>query len=42
MLAENKAKPRIVKRTWTEEEDQRLLELVNLHGLKEWYVSSEH
>lgn len=27
---------KIVKRTWTEEEDARLLECVKLHGTKEW------
>jgi hypothetical protein len=32
---------KIVKRTWTEEEDRRLLDLVEQHGTKEWYVE-EH
>ena len=41
-FVEKKDKPRIVKRTWTEEEDARLLELVKIHGLKEWYVLVDH
>jgi len=31
-----KDKPKIVKRTWTEEEDARLLDLVRLHGVNVW------
>jgi hypothetical protein len=37
----SEGKTRIVKRTWTEEEDRQLLELVKIHGIKEWSRHSE-
>ena len=32
----DKERVKILKRTWTEEEDRQLLELVKYHGIKEW------